>query len=117
MKPVLPSLLDSTMYTMPPPEAVAFGPHVEMQIVHVRVGVVAVGGGVYVRAIELFDRLIASSFRPPGTAYGILGACDSLMAGRPVSRTQSVSSGVIYRACTEMKVLGSLPPNWIGCHC
>ena len=36
-----------------------------------------------------------TSFGPPGNAYGMLGACDSLMLGRPVSRTHKVSSGVI----------------------
>ena len=29
---------------------------------------------MYVRAIELLDRLIETSFGPPGAAYGMLGA-------------------------------------------
>ena len=53
------------------------------------------------------------SFGPPGTAYGIVGAVDSFMVGRPVSRTHSVSSGVTYRAWTLMKVVWLLLPNEI----
>jgi hypothetical protein len=46
------------------------------------------------REIDLLDRLMATSFGPPEAANGVLGACDSLIVGRPVPSTQSVSSGV-----------------------
>ena len=63
--------------------------------------------------MELLERLIETSLGPPGAAYGILGACDSLIVGRPVPRTQMVSFGVIYRAWTDMRVLESLLPSWM----
>lgn len=54
---------------------------------------------------------MATSFGPPGAAYGMLGAWDSLMEGLPVSSTHNVSSGVMNSACTDMNVFGSLLPN------
>jgi len=45
--------------------------------------------------MELLERFIETSFGPPGTAYGMEGAWEALIVGRPVSRTQRVSSGVM----------------------
>lgn len=48
--------------------------------------------------IELLVRLRATSFGPPGDAYGMVSISVSFVLGLPVSRTQSVSSGVMNRA-------------------
>ena len=63
------------------------------------------------RATELFVRLIATSFGPPGEAYGMVSIFVSLVLGLPVSRTQSVSSGVMKRAWTLIKVSVELLPK------
>lgn len=60
---------------------------------------------------ELFVRLMATSFGPPGDAYGMVSISVSLMLGLPVSRTQRVSSGVMNKAWTLMKVSVELLPN------
>jgi len=52
------------------------------------------------------------SFGPPGAAYGMEYTPESeVMVGRPVSRTQRVSSGVMKRACTLIKASRTLLPN------
>ncbi len=61
--------------------------------------------------IELFVRLIATSFGPPGEAYGIVSISVSFVLGLPVSRTHRVSSGVTNKAWTEMNVSVELLPN------
>ena len=61
--------------------------------------------------IELFVRLIATSFGPPGEAYGMVSISVSFVLGLPVSRTHSVSSGVTKRAWTLMKVSVELLPK------
>ena len=60
---------------------------------------------------ELFVRFMATSFGPPGDAYGMVSISVSLVLGLPVSRTQRVSSGVTKRAWTLMKVSVELLPN------
>ena len=52
--------------------------------------------------IELLLRLIATSFGPPGEAYGMVSISVSFVLGLPVSRTQRVSSGVTKRASAQI---------------
>ena len=63
--------------------------------------------------MELLLRSMATSFGPPGDAYGMVSISVSLVLGLPVSRTQRVSSGVMKRAWTLMKVFEELLPNGI----
>lgn len=56
-------------------------------------------------------RLIATSFGPPGEAYGMVSISVSFVLGLPVSRTHRVSSGVTKRAWTLMKLSVELLPN------
>ena len=95
MKPVRSSLLESTTYTIPGPDDVAFGRRSKRRSFIYESGKGTLGGKVYVLEMELLLRLIATSLGPPGAAYGIGSMIDSFTLGRPVSRTKSVSSGVI----------------------
>lgn len=61
--------------------------------------------------IELLVRLMATSFGPPGEAYGMVSISVSFVLGLPVSRTQRVSSGVTKSAWTLIKVSVELLPN------